>query len=344
MNCSRSRCVGSASAACEPSLESSLPGSSAPTCAGSSDCSGGVSRGPRPPQPITAATTRSMPVAPRTPEGLPRPDGIANKPRTHGRRPVSDRDSGNARGRGRPGYGTDRAMRILIADKFSERGLELLRGLGHDVTYEPGCGADQLPTALARSRFDVLVVRSTIVSEAAFAAGAALSLVIRAGAGVNNIDLEAASRRGVFVSNCPGKNAIAVAELAFGLIVALDRRIGEASHELQSGRWNKKKYGKGQGLYGRRLGLVGYGAIARELATRARAFGLQVAVYSRSVHREHADAHKVQVCETLDELLRTSEIVSVHVPYRESTRHLIGARELALLPDGALLIHTARGG
>ncbi|HLT38027.1 MAG TPA: NAD(P)-dependent oxidoreductase, partial [Enhygromyxa sp.] len=235
-------------------------------------------------------------------------------------------------------------MRILIADKFSERGLELLRGLGHDVTYEPGCGADQLPTALARSRFDVLVVRSTIVSEAAFAAGAALSLVIRAGAGVNNIDLEAASRRGVFVSNCPGKNAIAVAELAFGLIVALDRRIGEASHELQSGRWNKKKYGKGQGLYGRRLGLVGYGAIARELAVRARAFGMRVSVWSRTVDREHAEAHKIHACETLDELLRTNDIVSVHVPYRESTRHLIGARELALLPNGALLIHTARGG
>jgi D-3-phosphoglycerate dehydrogenase / 2-oxoglutarate reductase len=235
-------------------------------------------------------------------------------------------------------------MRILIADKFSERGQEALRGLGHDVTYEPGLGADALPSALERTRPDVLVVRSTVVNEAAFAAGAALSLVIRAGAGVNTIDLEAASRRGVFVSNCPGKNAIAVAELAFGLILALDRRICEANAELASGRWNKKKYGKGQGLHGRRLGLVGYGAIARELSSRARAFGMRVATHDPFVDREHAGARKVQVCDSLDELLRTSEVVSVHVPFRESTRHLIGARELALLPDGALLIHTARGG
>ncbi|HVH99206.1 MAG TPA: 3-phosphoglycerate dehydrogenase family protein [Enhygromyxa sp.] len=235
-------------------------------------------------------------------------------------------------------------MRLLIADKFSDHGLEVLRGLGHEIFNEPGLGAEQLPAALERTRAEVLVVRSTIVTEAAFAAGAALSLVIRAGAGVNNIDLEAASRRGVFVANCPGKNAIAVAELAFGLIVALDRRIVEATHELAAGRWNKKKYGKGQGLYGRRLGLVGYGSIARELATRARAFGMRVAAYSPSLDREYAEEHKVIACESLDELLRSSDVVSVHVPYRESTRHLIGARELALMPAGALLIHTARGG
>ncbi len=240
--------------------------------------------------------------------------------------------------------GTDRSMRILIADKFSEQGQEALRGLGHDVTSEPGLSADALPAALERVRPDVLVVRSTVVNEAAFVAGAALSLVIRAGAGVNNIDLEAASRRGVFVANCPGKNAIAVAELAFGLMLALDRRICEANAELTSGRWNKKKYGKGQGLHGRRLGLVGYGAIARELSSRARAFGMCVATYDPFVDREHASAHEVQVCESLDELMRTSEIVSVHVPYGENTRHLLGARELALLPEGALLIHTARGG
>jgi D-3-phosphoglycerate dehydrogenase len=235
-------------------------------------------------------------------------------------------------------------MRILIADKFSDHGLEALRGLGHEIINEPGLGAEALPAALERTRADVLVVRSTVVTEAAFAAGAALSLVIRAGAGVNNIDLEAASRRGVFVANCPGKNAIAVAELAFGLILALDRRIVEATNELATGRWNKKKYGKGQGVYGRRLGLIGYGAIARELATRARAFGMRVSAWSRTVDREHAEAHKVEVCGSLDELLRTSEFVSVHVPYRESTRHLIGARELALLPAGAVVIHTARGG
>jgi D-3-phosphoglycerate dehydrogenase len=235
-------------------------------------------------------------------------------------------------------------MRILIADKFSAIGQEALRGLGHEVIFDPGLGAGDLPDALDRQRPEVLVVRSTKVTDAALAAADELSLVIRAGAGVNTIDLESASRRGVFVANCPGKNAIAVAELAFGLILALDRRLCEANAELTAGTWNKKAYGKGKGIHGRRLGLVGYGAIARELATRARAFGMHVAAHDPFIDREHAARLEIEVVDSLDALLEASEIVSVHVPYRESTRHLIGARELALMPDGAILIHTARGG
>lgn len=235
-------------------------------------------------------------------------------------------------------------MRILIADKFSSTGQETLRALGHEVMFEPGLGAGDLPAALTQHRPDVLVVRSTKVSDAAFAAGSELALVIRAGAGVNTIDLESASRRGVFVANCPGKNAIAVTELAFGLILALDRHLCEANAELRAGTWNKKAYGKAKGLFGRRLGLVGYGSISRELAKRARAFGMHIATYDPHVDREHAEQHTVRVAETLADLMQTSDVVSVHVPFRESTRHMIGARELALLPDGALLIHTSRGG
>lgn len=235
-------------------------------------------------------------------------------------------------------------MRILIADKFSDTGREAIRGLGHEVIYDPGLGAGDLPEALARLRPEVLVVRSTEVDDAALAASADLSLVIRAGAGVNTIDLESASRRGIFVTNCPGQNAIAVAELAFAFMLALDRRLCEANAETSAGVWNKKEYGKAGGIYGRRLGLVGYGAISREVASRARAFGMRVGTYSPNVDRERAAARKVEVFESLDDLLKVSDVVSVHVPYRESTRHLIGARELGLMPNGALLIHTARGG
>ncbi|WP_106088350.1 phosphoglycerate dehydrogenase [Enhygromyxa salina] len=235
-------------------------------------------------------------------------------------------------------------MRILIADKFSPSGQETLRALGHEVIFEPALGAGDLPGVLSQRRPDVLVVRSTEVTEAAFTAGTELALVIRAGAGVNTIDLECASRRGVFVANCPGKNAIAVTELAFGLILALDRRLCEANAELRAGTWNKKTYGKAKGLFGRRLGLVGYGAIARELAKRGRAFGMRVAAFDPFIDRGHAEQHKVHVAPTLAELLEASDVLSVHVPFRESTRHMIGARELALLPDGALLIHTSRGG
>ena len=235
-------------------------------------------------------------------------------------------------------------MRILIADKLSPVGREALAGLGHAISYQPELSADALPAALEQQRAEVLVVRSTRVREASFAAGATLSLVVRAGAGVNTIDLEAASRRGVFVANCPGKNAIAVAELAFGLILALDRRIPEAVAELRAGSWNKKAYAKGRGIHGRRLGLVGFGAIARELARRARAFGMQVATHDPHVERELAAASEVEVAESLDALLKSCEVLSIHVPYNEGTHHLIGARELALLPEGAVLIHTARGG
>ena len=235
-------------------------------------------------------------------------------------------------------------MRILIADKFSANGQQVLRDLGHEVVFEPSLGAGDLPAALAQHRPEVMVVRSTKVTDASFEAGKELALLVRAGAGVNTIDLESASRRGVFVANCPGKNAIAVAELAMGLILALDRRICEANAELEAGTWNKKAYGKGRGLFGRRLGLVGYGAIARAVATRGLAFGLEVSTFDPFVDRDHAERQGVGVCESLDELLANSDIVSIHVPYRESTRHMIGARELALLPDGALVIHTARGG
>ncbi|MFV8753637.1 3-phosphoglycerate dehydrogenase family protein [Nannocystaceae bacterium ST9] len=235
-------------------------------------------------------------------------------------------------------------MRILVADKFSSAGLAAIEQLGHPVVYNPDVSADALPALLAEERPEVLVVRSTEVREAAFAAADRLSLVIRAGAGVNTIDLEAASRRGVFVSNCPGKNAIAVAELAMGLILALDRRICEATAELAAGSWNKKKYSKAEGVYGRRLGLVGFGAIGREVASRARAFGMRVSVFDPFIDAQYAAARKIEIATTLDELLSACDVISVHVPYRESTRHLIGARELGLMKKGALVIHTSRGG
>ncbi|WP_045115937.1 phosphoglycerate dehydrogenase [Plesiocystis pacifica] len=235
-------------------------------------------------------------------------------------------------------------MRILIADKFHPRGIERLSELGHEVLSEPSLSAGDLPETLAAKRPEILIVRSTKVTATSFEAAEGLALVIRAGAGVNTIDLEAASRLGIFVANCPGKNAIAVAELTMGLMLALDRRIPDANADLRAGVWNKKKYGTGRGLYGRRLGLVGFGSIAREVATRALAFGMQVRAYSPTLTAERADAYDVEVAPSLDALLGDSDVVSVHVPYRESTRHLIGAPQLALMPEGAVLVHTARGG
>ncbi|MEZ4381706.1 MAG: phosphoglycerate dehydrogenase [Nannocystaceae bacterium] len=236
-------------------------------------------------------------------------------------------------------------MRVLIADKFSPQGLATLQGMVDEVIFRPDLKSEELPAALAETAATVLVVRSTKVTGEAMTASEALSLVIRAGAGVNTIDLQAASKRGIFVANCPGKNAIAVAELTMGLLLALDRRIVDATADLRAGQWNKAKYGKARGIKGQTLGLVGFGMIAREVAVRARAFGLKLQAFSRTpIDAETAEAFGVVPVTSLSELLRTSDVVSVHVPYSPTTRHLIGRDELALMRKGSILLHTARGG
>src|SRR3954468_19575878 len=171
-------------------------------------------------------------------------------------------------------------MKVLVADKFEKSGIAGLEAAGCDVVYQPDLKDDALTASIRESRADVLVVRSTEV-KAPVLEGGALSLVVRAGAGYNTIDVATASRRGIYVSNCPGKNAIAVADLAFALLLALDRRVPDNVADLRAGRWNKKEYAKARGLFGRTLGLLGYGNIGQEMAKRAHAFGLDVVLWSR---------------------------------------------------------------
>src|ERR671932_2725307 len=171
-------------------------------------------------------------------------------------------------------------MKVLIADKFEQSGRDGLDAAGCDYSYQPDVKDDSLIEAIRLYRPDALVVRSTKVTEAMLDAGS-LSLVVRAGAGVNTIDVAAASRRGIYVSNCPGKNAVAVAELAFALMLALDRRVPDNVAEYRAGKWNKKEYSQARGLYGRTLGLLGFGNIGQEVARRAHAFGMPIVVWSR---------------------------------------------------------------
>src|SRR4028119_268138 len=177
-------------------------------------------------------------------------------------------------------------MRVLIADKFEQSGRDGLEAAGCDYSYQPDVKDESLVEAIKAYAPDALVVRSTKVSDAMLEAGA-LKLVVRAGAGYNTIDVAAASRRGIYVSNCPGKNSIAVAELAFALILALDRRIADNVSELRAGRWNKKEFSKARGLLGRTLGLVGTGQIGREVAARATALGRTGAARSGGRARAH---------------------------------------------------------
>src|SRR6476619_1702352 len=171
-------------------------------------------------------------------------------------------------------------MKVLVADKFEKSGIDGLKAAGIQVVYEPDLTDNALTQAIAASGADVLVVRSTKVTTPMLDAGR-LSLIVRAGAGYNTIDVAGASARGIYVSNCPGKNAIAVAELAFALILSLDRRVPDNVAELRAGRWNKKEFSKAQGLYGRTIGLLGVGNIGREMIRRAGGFGLNVVIWSR---------------------------------------------------------------
>jgi D-3-phosphoglycerate dehydrogenase len=233
-------------------------------------------------------------------------------------------------------------MNVLIADKFEQSGRDCLAAIGCEVTFQPDLKDEALVKAIRALKPDVLVVRSTKVTEAALAAGT-LKLVVRAGAGYNTIDVVAASRRGIYVSNCPGKNAIAVAELAFALILALDRRIADNVIALRRGEWNKKEFSKARGLYGRTLGLIGTGGIGREMIPRARAFGMKVVAWSRSLTLEHAASLGIERLDTPQEVARISDVVSVHLALNPQTRSLIGADIFNSMKEGAIFINTARG-
>jgi D-3-phosphoglycerate dehydrogenase len=232
-------------------------------------------------------------------------------------------------------------MKVLIADKFEESGIEALKEIGCEVVFNPDLKDDSLVEAIRDSKADVLVVRSTKVTEAALAAGR-LSLVVRAGAGYNTIDVKAASSRGIYVSNCPGKNSIAVAELAFAMILALDRRLPDNVADLRAGKWNKKEYGKARGLYGRTLGLIGLGQIGREMIARAKAFGMDVTGWSRSLTPESAAELGIAYRQTIIEVAHDCDILSVHIALAPDTRGVINADVFDAMKPGSYLINTSR--
>jgi D-3-phosphoglycerate dehydrogenase len=237
-------------------------------------------------------------------------------------------------------------MKVLVADKFEQSGLNGLKAIGCEVSYQPDLKDDALAEAIRDTKADVLVVRSTVVT-GAMLERAVLSLIVRAGAGYNTIDVAAASRRGIYVSNCPGKNAIAVAELTFALILALDRRIADNVIELRAGCWNKKEFSKARGLYGRTLSLLGFGSIGQEVAHRAVAFGMRVVVWSRRFaeggkHPESAGI-PIEAVATPQAAAERADVLSVHLALAEETRGLVGDDVLGRLEPGSYFINTARG-
>jgi D-3-phosphoglycerate dehydrogenase / 2-oxoglutarate reductase len=236
-------------------------------------------------------------------------------------------------------------VNVLVADKFEQSGLDGLQAAGCHVVYQPDLKDEKLADAIKETGADVLVVRSTVVSAAMLEAGT-LSLVVRAGAGYNTIDVATASRRGIYVSNCPGKNAIAVAELAFALLLALDRRIPDNVAELRAGAWNKKEYSKARGLFGRTLGLLGYGNIGQEMARRGHAFGMPIIVWSRrfATGRDNVETAPVpmQPAASPEETAERADVLSVHLALTPETRALVNASVLGRLKPGSYFINTAR--
>lgn len=231
-------------------------------------------------------------------------------------------------------------MRLLVADRFPEPALEELRLLGLDVDYRPSLDRDSLPEALGG--VGILVVRSTEVSARAFDLGRELNLVIRAGAGTSNIDVRAASARGVYVANCPGRNANAVAELVYGLILSLDRRIPDAVASLRAGRWERAEFSGADGLSGKTLGVAGLGAIGRDVASRARAFGMTPHAWSRALSPSRAQEAGVVHAPSLQVLASRSDVLSLHLPITPATKGIVGRAVLEALPDRAMLVNTAR--
>lgn len=236
-------------------------------------------------------------------------------------------------------------MKILFADAIDEHRLGPLTNAGHECIVDGSLTADDLPGAIGDA--DILVVRSTKVTAATIDAGPHLSLIVRAGAGTDNIDKAAASGRGIYVCNVPGKNAVAVAELTMGLLLAIDRNIADNVSDLRAGVWNKKRYTKADGLAGKTMAIVGLGDIGLAVAERAKGFGMTVSAVRKDGRSDAVMARIRQIgIRLVDDqatLLADADIVSIHVPKSDSTAGLVDAAFLAALPDGAYVLNTSRG-
>lgn len=236
-------------------------------------------------------------------------------------------------------------MKILFADTFPSRFVDVLAERGHHCELRAELVAGDLPAAVGG--YDALVVRSTRVNADTFAAADRLKLVIRAGAGTNTIDKPAAAARGIHVCNTPGRNALAVAELAMGLLLAVDRNIADNVADLRAGRWDKRRYAKAGGLYGRSVGVVGLGAIGMAFAERAHAFGMRVCIVNRAARSAEIEQRLARLdvmrFDALAELAAACDVLSLHIPVSEQTRHLVDRELLAGMRPGAIIINTARG-
>jgi D-3-phosphoglycerate dehydrogenase len=227
-------------------------------------------------------------------------------------------------------------LKVLVADKFPDKYIQQMKDLDLDVIYQPKLGEKDLPEAA--KDVDILVVRSTVVNEETIKNSKKLNLIIRAGSGVNNINIAAANKKGIYVANCPGMNAVAVAELAIGLMLSLDRFIPDNVADFKKGVWNKDKYSKGQGLKGKTLGIIGVGNIGKEVAKRAHAFEMNV--YGKDITR--IEGVQIKDFSEMNQLLPLCDIMTIHLPATPETKGLFNKKMFSYMKDGALIVNTSR--
>jgi D-3-phosphoglycerate dehydrogenase len=240
-------------------------------------------------------------------------------------------------------------MKILVADKFESAGVEGLKKLGCEVAYEPAAGAEGLGAAIGRVKPDALVVRSSKVPAAVIQGMTGVKSIIRAGAGVDNIDVPAAKAAGIGVANCPGTNSIAVAELVMGHLLACDRRIPEQTAAIKSGRWDKKEFStRARGLKGSTLGIVGLGAIGQAVAKRALAFEMTALGWDAFLDAAAVKKLEIQPAgpdrAALLAMLARCDAVTMHVALVPQTKAMCNAEFFAAMKPGAYFINTSRGG
>ena len=233
-------------------------------------------------------------------------------------------------------------MKVVIADDFSPDGVAELKKVA-DVTYIPKAINKDFENEMAKVMPEILIVRSKKVTKEVVDADPNLKGVIRAGAGFDTIDVAYCSSKGITVSNCPGKNNIAVAELTMGLIISLDRRIPENVHLLKQGKWNKAAYADCAGLYGRTLDLIGTGFVGGEVAKRALAFGMKVIAYDIFISKEDMAKNNIEKVDSLEDLAKKADIISLHVPKVKETEGMINKKYMAQMKKDVLIVNTARG-
>ncbi len=228
-------------------------------------------------------------------------------------------------------------MKILISDPIAKEGIEFLQKAGFEVVEKPGLPPEELIKTIPE--FDAIIVRSaTKVTKEVIEAGKNLKVIGRAGVGLDNVDKDAASAKGIKVVNTPAATSISVAELALGMMLSAARMIPQATVSTKAGKWEKKKF-HGSELYGKTLGIIGIGRIGSELAKRAKALGMEVIAYDPYV--QTSEFAKVV---DFDTLLKNSDYISLHIPKTRETAHLLNKQAFDKMKNGVIIVNCARGG